>query len=129
MSLGGGSGIGRMLKVSPWGERRSMTYDHNTGAVTIKRETDISAVLDSNTERQNNGVHKGEDGDFWCAASVPLVVIDAWLKEYAAETGRLIVDPFGGDEEWDRWAFRRLDNSEFRKLRTGLFRIGDHGKR
>lgn len=116
-----------LLEVTPWGAVETMTYDHATGSVIIKTEHDIAAKLDDNVARQNLGISKGadKDKDFWHAASIPLVVLQDWMTEFSRKVGRP-VNPFCDDEddpEWSRFVYGRLNDSEWRKLRTGLFRI------
>lgn len=110
-----------LLDVNPWGGVETMSYDHATGNLTIARETNIQAILDNNAELAA-GFNK--KGDWWPIASVPLEVLFDWMKEYEGETGRAIGSPFSEDEEWNAWVYARLDCSDFRKLRTGHFRIG-----
>lgn len=113
-----------LLEVDAWGNPEEWTYDHATGAVTIKRTTDIGAVLDNNTEMQNQAFNR--KGDLWPVASIPLSVLQGWLTEYHAKTGALEPkDPFDDKNDgWNRFVYGRLDDSSYRKLRTGLFRIG-----
>lgn len=98
-----------------------MSYDHATGNLTIARETNIQAILDNNAELAAGFSKKG---DWWPIASVPLEVLFDWMKAYEGETGRSIGSPFSEDEEWNAWVYARLDSSDYRKLRTGHFRIG-----
>ncbi len=110
-----------LLDVDPWGGVETMRYDHASGNLTIARTTDIQAILDNNHELAAGFQKKGE---WWPVASIPLVVLAGWLKEYETQTGRVIGSPFSEDEDWNRWCYARLDSNEFRKLRTGHFRIG-----
>lgn len=110
-----------LLDVDPWGGVQTMSYDHASGKLTIAQTTDIQAILDNNHELASGFTKKG---DWWPIASVPLVVLHDWMKEYEASTGRQIGSPFSEDEDWNAFVYGRLDSNEFRKLRTGHFRIG-----
>lgn len=111
-----------LLDVNPWGIVETMTYDHATGSLIIKTEQNVGAILDNNAELQSAGFDR--KSDMWPIASVPLTVLTGWMREYEAQSGRRIGDPFKVDEDWERFVYGRLDSNEFRKLRTGVFRIG-----
>lgn len=111
-----------LLDVDPWGTTETMSFDADSGMLTIARTQDIGAILDNNAEMRNTGFSKR--GEWWPIASVPETVMLDWLLEYRTETGRYIASPYSEDEEWNRWVYRRLDSNEFFKLRTGEFRIG-----
>lgn len=117
--------MSQLLEVTPFGVMETMAYDHGSGVLTIKSEVDLSAKLDDNTERQNAGLYKGEDGakDFWHVASIPLIVLEQWMREFKAKTGRLDLNPFLDDPEWEKFLYGRLNDGEWRKLRTGLCHI------
>ncbi len=110
-----------LLDVDPWGGVQTMSYDHQTGNLTIAQTRNIQAILDNNHELAAGFQKKG---DWWPIASVPLEVLFDWMKEYEASSGRTIGSPFSEDEDWNAFVYGRLDSNEFYKLRTGHFRIG-----
>ena len=113
----------KLLDVDPvFGTVDRMSYDHATGSLTIERTQDIGAILENNAETQNG--HFDRKSDMWPCASVPLNILEGWRQEFNAKTGRKLLDAFSEDQEWERFVYGRLDDSSFRKLRTGLFRIG-----
>jgi len=111
-----------LLDVSPWGITETMSYDHATGILTIQTTQNVAPILENNIDAQNQGFDR--KGDIWPIASVPETVLYAWMGEYEAKTGRDIVSPYNDDDEWNAFVYARLDDSDYRKLRTGLFRIG-----
>ena len=113
-----------LIDVDAWGAVETWSYDHTTGAVQIKRETNIAPVLEVNHAIQGDGFDR--KADMWPIASIPLEVLSGWLAEYHRENGTAEPkDPFDDKHEgWNRFVYRRLDDSSYRKLRTGLFRIG-----
>lgn len=117
-----------LLDVNPWGIRTEFQYDKVTKQSTIVQTQNVDAILDNNKEFANAGGYKGEEGDFWHVASIPLVELEKWLREYRLETGRVLFSPFVNDEDWERWMYRRLDSSDYRALRTMHCRIGTSKK-
>lgn len=57
-------------------------YDEIEDRLFVKREQDVEAILDTNKELANDGT-KGfsTSGDFRRVASIPLIVIEKWMKE------------------------------------------------
>lgn len=113
----------RLMNVSPWGAQRTFTADHSTGKYVVKSTMNIDAVLDENVAAYNDGIHRGEENDFWHVARVPLELLTEWLQEYTAKTGHLLFSPFSDDPDWTRFVYGRLNDPEYRKLRTSPCRI------
>ena len=103
-----------LLEYNPFsGSTETFDYDESTGAITLKRTCDVTAIIDRNKELQNHtDGWVGEGRDMRLAASIPLDVAYKWLVEHGVSCWKK-----------DHWpAVRRLLNSnEYRYLRTNHF--------
>lgn len=112
-----------LLDIDPLtGAVSSMQFDRSTKALTITRERNIDATLDLNAWAFNNSdkTWRGENGDLWHYASVPEEMVWSWMLEFNAvrpECER-IHSPFVRNKDWETFQMRRLNSSEYRKLRT-----------
>ena len=87
-------------------------YDHDTDTTFITTEQDIQSILDDNKESRNHGLDK--KGEFWKAASVPIVVQMEWLTKYGIDM--MNPDHIGGVK-------RLLNSSDYAYLRTNEFKL------
>ena len=56
-------------------------YDHTSGKSVIKKTQDVAPYIDQNKVERNNQ-NSGWKGDLHKVASVPLVIIEQWCKEF-----------------------------------------------
>jgi hypothetical protein len=88
-------------------------YDEQTDGIIVERWQDVEPILDLNK------ANKSERPDFkhtdnWHAASIPGVVLEKWKNEDGLD--------FFNQNHLDGIA-KRLNDSEFRDLRTGDFKL------
>lgn len=113
--------LGKVPDINPWGAEERMSFDHNTGVLTLERTWDIGAVIDQNVEIQNGKPPKGEEGDFWLYARIPDPVLLDWWSEYRRTSQRQDwFGPHSNDEDYLKFIYRRLNDSGYRKMRTIL---------
>lgn len=95
-------------------------HDPITGISTITSVQDVEAHLDQNKARQNDGTGGWtSDAKEWRhAASIPMGVLEAW---------RVVDGIDWKNKDHLPRILQKLDDIEFRHLRTGLFRLGRHG--
>lgn len=115
--------MGVLLDIDPLtGAIETMQYDHVGKGLTITRTEQVDHILDANTASFNDSGQgwRGQDNDFWHVARVPLTTLFAWLQEFNTNRGPgdQVRDPFNPHEEWDAFVYRRLNCSDFRKLKT-----------
>jgi hypothetical protein len=91
----------------------TVTTTVKDGLVTEKRTQDVAPILDSNGRLANSGDNYSKSRDLQHVASIPLIVVEQWLKEG--------VDVFNPDHE--RAVMRRLNDGGYLKLRTGGGRL------
>lgn len=91
-------------------------YDAETDRTTIESVQDVSAILELNKARQNegDGGYATKDRDWRRVASIPNVVIEKWLREDR-------IDVFNKDH-WPA-VRRKLNSSEYLYLRTALWNV------
>jgi hypothetical protein len=91
------------------------TWFHKDGpGFKLEATQDVSAILDMNKALQNEGIAKGEGKEWWHAGQVPMIVLQQWAKD----AGLNMNDPaFGAVIK------RKLNDSDNRAFRTGLFRL------
>lgn len=87
--------------------------DPNTGLVTVQTKQDVGHVLDYN-KKLRASMPSGWKGDFHHVASIPINIINQW-KEELKRVGRN-ANPLATENR--KWLMMRLNNSEFKKLRT-----------
>jgi hypothetical protein len=105
-------------------ERRITTHfehDPYTGKSRILTEQDVEPLLDQNKARQTmgNGPAMDSEGAMWHAAHIPDAVILKWWLEDGIDVynkGHIAA------------VKRKLDDSEWRHLRTNVFRLGTGDK-
>jgi hypothetical protein len=83
------------------------------GLVVEKRTQDVQPILDSNGRIANSGDGYSKSRDLQHVASIPLIVVEQWLKEG--------VDVFNPEHE--AAVMRRLNDGGWLKLRTGGGRL------
>lgn len=114
---------GVLLDIDPLsGAIETMDYDTTTGKLTITRTENVQAVLDHNEQLYNDSgeAWRGADNTMWHFATVPVTVLQGWLKEFNVGKPRAdrVQSPYSPDERWQTFLFRRLNSSEYRKLKT-----------
>lgn len=96
------------------GLRTYHSYDEMTGKTTLRYAQDVESILESNQQFQNLSDGYTKDRAMQFVGSIPLVIINKWLVE-------------DGINVWDKnhWPAvqRKLNDPEWRYLRTGLGRI------
>lgn len=99
--------------------------DQETGDLIIKRTQDVSAILENNREMANandQGWRKKDDKSL-LIASIPNIVIEMWLKE-GINVWLAKVDRRTGRPNWHlKQVLRRLDDPEWRYLKTTSMRV------
>ena len=101
------------------------TYDRETDSLIIKREQWTAPIWELNKASYNDTDQRwrGESNEMWHVASVPLIVLEGWAREWAEHTGKVFVDPFGNDPDFNRFIKGRLNSSDWRGLRTAPVRV------
>lgn len=87
--------------------------DHAGKALVEERTQDVAPVLDANKRLFNDGDGYSPSRDMRRVASIPLIVVEQWLKEG--------VDVFNPDHSKE--VRRRLNLPEWRHLRTAPGRV------
>lgn len=92
------------------------TWFHKDSDKGFKLETtqDVSAIIDQNRALQNEAVAKGQSGEMWHAATVPMVILQKW----ATDAGLAMNDKAFGEV-----VKKKLNDPDNRFMRTGVFRI------
>jgi hypothetical protein len=84
------------------------TVDVSPGGLIEKRTQDVQPILDANRALANEGRGFSASGDMKRVATIPLIVVEQWLKE-----GFDIYDPGNSAA-----LMRRLRDGQWSKLRT-----------
>jgi hypothetical protein len=92
--------------------------DPVTGLITISSKQEVGDILDIN-QKQRSESGTGWRGDMHHVASIPINIINLWRNELKAQ-GK---NPNPLATENRPWLMARLNNSEFKKLRTKEGRI------
>lgn len=114
-----------LLDIDPFsGAVETMKFDHTTKELIIKTTVNVDAVLDANTEEQNDGSERwrGESNDFWHVARVPQNILQMWLIEFNSvrPADEKVKSPYLTNKDWEDFLWMRLNSGEYRKLRTAL---------
>lgn len=122
-----------LIDVDPLsGAVETVTYDLATRSLVTTREENVDALLTANTERYNDvdRYRRGIKNSFLHVGSISLTTLYAWMQEFNASKRRedWLHSPFvygsrAGDPDWDKFVDRKLNCSDFRKLRTAPGRI------
>jgi len=72
---------------SPGGVRHQAHVDNENGDLIIHRLQDVAPVLEYNKFLRSLGAdhYKGEDGNMWHYARVPIAVLEQLIQKYGAE--------------------------------------------
>lgn len=103
----------RLLSKDPLTGVETWFHDDD-GGFKIENRQDISAILNQNRALQNQGISKGEKGEFWHAATVPNVILEMW----ANEAGMTMNDP-----AFKEVVKKKLNDPDNRFMRTGVFKL------
>jgi hypothetical protein len=96
------------------GIKSEYEYDSLQDKFLIKKTQDVEPILKFNKMLQNNeSLTRGKD--LRRVAKIPMVVIDQWLKDG--------IDIFSQDPEMKRKVKQRLNDPNYRFLRTDLSRL------
>lgn len=111
-----------LLDIDPLsGALEEMSYDHTTGKLTIRRTENVQAVLDANEAVRNGSdeAWRGADNTMWHVASIPMTVLQGWLKEFNLPRPRAdkVLSPLDPNEDWQTFMWRRLQSSEYYKFK------------
>lgn len=87
--------------------------DNEDGTITVLTEQDAQPLLDFNRARANSSDGYTPSKDLRFAASIPAVVMEAWLKEANYDSNGL-----------QELIAKRLDDPDWKWLRTADFRVG-----
>jgi len=93
-----------MQELSPI--RETWRLDRSDGSLLVERIQDCTPFLDRAREISASGEWRGDDNDFWHAASIPNMVIEQWLQRG--------INVFR-EEDWPK--VRELLNGEFAYLK------------
>ena len=87
--------------------------DESAGQVTVERVQDVEAILDNNKRSLNDGTNGySKSKDLKRVASIPLVVIEQWMKE----DGVNFLSLQGTDRE--KYLRKKLNDPNNKWLRT-----------
>ena len=103
----------RLITPSDNGSPCTLYVPDQDGVFHLERVQDVEPFLDDNIRRQNDGDGYSPSRDFWHVGHIPNIVIEQWMKE-----GLNIYN----DAHWPAIR-RRLNDLDWRKLRTSLGRI------
>lgn len=117
-----------LLDIDPLtGAVETMDYDLATGKMLITRTQEIGDILDMNAAVRNDSAEawRGADNTMWHIATVPLVMLQDWLNEFNAKRGKAdkvgsYLDP---NDEWQTFMWRRIQSSDFGKLKVSPKRV------
>lgn len=56
-------------------------YDHSSDLTTIKMVQDVEPIIENNKDLRSQGKGYTPSGDMRHVASIPLVVVEQWIKE------------------------------------------------
>jgi len=112
-----------LLDIDPLsGAIEEMDYDDTTGSLLIRRTENVQQVLDANEAVRNDPgqAWRGADNTMWHVATVPLTMLQGWLKEFnlgrpRADRVRSYLDP---NDDWQTFMWRRLQSSDYYKFKT-----------
>lgn len=104
----------RLLSHDPLSGITTWFHKDSDQGFKLEARQDISAFLDANKAAQNEGIAKGQKGDFWHAARVPMIILQQW----ANEAGLPMNDPAFGEV-----VKKKLNDPDNRFMRTGVFQI------
>jgi hypothetical protein len=96
---------------SPGGVANLWEVDPEDGSLLMRRLQDVSPFLERNHQIREHGNWRGEDNDFWHAASIPNVILEKWFNEGITKSV-LLTHP----DDWP--VVRRLLNGEYKYLKT-----------
>lgn len=96
------------------GERTYWIHDPIEDTVTLRRVVDVAPILEQNTALHAMTDENERWGEWTRVASIPLQLLDQWIAE--GIMGRN--DHGGWTFKDNREALRRLDDNDFKKLRT-----------
>jgi len=73
---------------SPGGVQHQTHVDNETGDMVIHRLQDVAPVLEYNKFLRGLGAdhYKGEDGNMWHYARVPIAVLEQLIQKFGAES-------------------------------------------
>lgn len=95
------------------GLRTRLHTDALTGALTVERSQDVTAILSANRALANDGDGYSPSRELRRVASIPLVVVEQWMAEG--------IDLF--DPACRAAVRRRLNDPDWRWLRTAPGRL------
>jgi hypothetical protein len=92
------------------------------GKMHVQREQDVSGILKQNKTENNDDWNKKDltQGDTWGrkVATIPLVVLEMWAKEWGVHYTQLLSDP-----DLKAKMMARLNEDTYQHLRTHNSRI------
>lgn len=108
----------RLLEIDEFtGTKHWFSYDELTNETTIRTEwLDAEPAIERNRRLQNDTDHSRK-GEWWYVGHIPNAIIAKWHQDYG-------IDVFNKDHR--DAVLKKLDDPEWRYLRTGLGRIGRH---
>jgi hypothetical protein len=115
-----------LIDIDPiFGTKETMLYDPSSKTMLTTVTQNVDALLDRNTAIYNSQDWRGEDNDFWFVASVPLVTLEAWRREFNSvrPADCRLQSILNNNDEWESFIWLRLNSSDFRKLRTAPVRV------
>jgi hypothetical protein len=96
---------------SPGAVANLVDVDNEDGSLLMRRMQDVSPYLERNHQIREHGNWRGEDNDFWHAASIPNVILEKWYNEGITQSV-FLTHP----DDWP--VVRRLLNGEYKFLKT-----------
>jgi hypothetical protein len=91
------------------------TWFHKDGeGFKLEAMQDVSAIVDLNKALQNAEINKGQNNEFWHAASVPMIILQQWANEAGLAMN---------DKAFGEVVKKKLNDPDNRFMRTGLFKI------
>lgn len=111
-----------LLDVDPLtGAIETMDFEEVTGKLTIARSMDLQPILDATEMVRNDASEawRGANNEMWHVASVPLIVLGDWVKEFnrgkaPADRIHSSLDP---RDDWQRFFWGKLSSSDYYKFK------------
>lgn len=94
-----------------------MDYDSTEDRLVVRTTQDVEPILDHNVALQNDPGYDGysKSRDFRHVASIPTILVHHWERTEGLNIYR--------QEDWEYIKKKKLNDPEYRKLRTSLGRV------
>jgi len=111
--------VSKRLLISDNGVTQTWANITDDVEMVVETTQNVSPILDQNQALQTTEFNR--KGNMWPVASVPLIVMQQWKREFEATRG---VSYYQADPV-ERQAFiaRKLNDRDYQRFRTGEFKL------